>query len=239
MARMEAQLQEALKGSQLAQEPQTRTLAEVDNNLGFTQDILDEFVVPDMPIDLADTQDMVDFASSHVQYNLPPMEVVAPFVDDYFLYFNPIIPLFDQASFLAMLRDWYCPQSERSPAEWAAINIAIALAYRSSLKPSGTVEANRECEELSHCLRNAQSVVSDLVSREKDLLGLQVLLGMIILYQGAKEPKPASILIGTAVRLAHRLRLASQDKLQYFNPEVALQRQRIFWLTYYLDKVCM
>ncbi|KAK6216826.1 fungal specific transcription factor [Colletotrichum tabaci] len=167
---------------------------------------------------------------------LPPLEDIMPVIDEFFSRYNSIMPLFDQETFMRMLSDWYSPCSQRSPAVWAAINIAIALGYRCTLKEPGNVDALIEDQKVLHHMRNVQSVVSDLVTREEDLLGIQVLVGMVVLFQGTKDPKPASVLIGTAIRLAHRMQLHDRGSQRFFPPEIARQRSRVFWMVYVMDK---
>ncbi|KXH61061.1 fungal specific transcription factor domain-containing protein [Colletotrichum salicis] len=167
---------------------------------------------------------------------LPPLEEIMPVIDEFFNRYNSIMPLFDQPTFMRMLSDWYSPSSCHSSAAWAAINIALALGYRCTLKQSGNLDALVDDQKVLHHMRNVQSVVSDLVTREEDLLGIQVLVGMVVLFQGTKDPKPASVLIGTAIRLAHRLHLHDKESLQYFPAAVARQRSRLFWIAYCMDK---
>ncbi|KAK1635349.1 fungal-specific transcription factor [Colletotrichum phormii] len=167
---------------------------------------------------------------------LPPLEEIMPVIDEFFNRYNSIMPLFDQPTFMRMLSDWYSPSTSHSSAAWAAINIALALGYRCTLKQSGNLDALVDDQKVLHHMRNVQSVVSDLVTREEDLLGIQVLVGMVVLFQGTKDPKPASVLIGTAIRLAHRLHLHDKESLQYFPAAVARQRSRLFWITYCMDK---
>ncbi|WDK20861.1 fungal specific transcription factor domain-containing protein [Colletotrichum graminicola] len=167
---------------------------------------------------------------------LPPLEYMIPVIDEFFNRYNLIMALFDQKTFMRMLSDWYSPSSPQSPAVWAAINIVMALGYRCMLKDPGNVESLRDDQKVLYHMRNVQSVVSDLVTREEDLLGVQVLLGMVVLFQGTKDPKPASVLIGTAIRLAHRMQLHDKESMRFFPPEVARQRSRVFWMAYIMDK---
>ncbi|KAK2761508.1 nadh oxidase [Colletotrichum kahawae] len=167
---------------------------------------------------------------------LPPLEEIMPVIDEFFNRYNCVMPLFDPPTFMRMLSNWYVPSSGQSTAVWAAVNIAMALGYRCTLKEQGNLDALVDDQKVMYHMRNVQSVVSDLVTREEDLLGLQVLLGMVVLFLGTKDPKPASVLIGTAVRLAHRMHLHDKESLQYFSPEVARQRVRLFWITYIMDK---
>ncbi|ODA78239.1 hypothetical protein RJ55_05620 [Drechmeria coniospora] len=170
---------------------------------------------------------------------LPPAEEIMPIVDHYFSVFSLVVPLFDRASFVALLDRWYREDDfRRDRAAWAAIQVVLALALRTPT-PDGLQDGSgaHRFRAANLYLGNAQSVLSELVTRDRDLLGIQVLLGLVLLFQNSSDTKPASVIIGTAVRLAHRLRLHSQDSVPYFTPEENLQRSRVFWIAYALDKV--
>ncbi|KAF4471443.1 transcriptional regulator [Fusarium albosuccineum] len=170
---------------------------------------------------------------------LPPVEEVLPIVDHYFSTFNAVIPLFQQPAFMKILHAWYNQPNGRDRATWAAIQIVMALGYRTpqlALTDTQMVHVERA----DQCLRNAQTVVSELVTRDQDLLGVQILLGIVMLFQNSRDPKPASVIIGTAVRLAHRLQLHSNEAGEFFPAAEAEQRSRVFWIAYTLDKdICL
>ncbi|KAF5667353.1 transcriptional regulator [Fusarium denticulatum] len=170
---------------------------------------------------------------------LPPLDEILPIVDHYFTTFNGVIPLFQQPEFMKLLSAWYKQPETRDRASWAAIQTVMAIGYRTpqlSLRDSQSVHIERA----DQCLRNAQTVVSELVTRDEDLLGVQILLGIVMLFQNSRDPKPASVLIGTAVRLAHRLKLHSQEAAMQFPAAEAEQRSRVFWIAYTLDKdICL
>ncbi|RBQ97290.1 hypothetical protein FVER53590_09299 [Fusarium verticillioides] len=170
---------------------------------------------------------------------LPPLDEILPIVDHYFTTFNGVVPLFQQPEFMKLLSTWYKQPETRDRASWAAIQTVLAIGYRTpqlSLRDSQSVHI----EKADQCLRNAQTVVSELVTRDEDLLGVQILLGIVMLFQNSRDPKPASVLIGTAVRLAHRLKLHSQEAAMQFPAAEAEQRSRVFWIAYTLDKdICL
>ncbi|KAF4503214.1 NADH oxidase [Fusarium agapanthi] len=170
---------------------------------------------------------------------LPPLDEILPIVDNYFTTFNGVIPLFQQPEFMKLLTAWYKQPETRDRASWAAIQTVMAIGYRTpqlSLRDRQSVHIERA----DQCLRNAQTVVSELVTRDEDLLGVQILLGIVMLFQNSRDPKPASVLIGTAVRLAHRLKLQSQEAAMQFPAAEAEQRSRVFWIAYTLDKdICL
>ncbi|KAM0231905.1 hypothetical protein ACHAPO_008203 [Fusarium lateritium] len=167
--------------------------------------------------------------------DLPPLEEVLPIANHYFSTFNTVIPLFQQPEFMKLLRSWYNQPNTRDRARWAVIQCVMAIGYRTpqlSLTNSQAVHVERA----DQCLRNVQSVVSELVTRENDLLGVQALLGIVMLFQNSRDPKPAGVIIGTALRLAHRLRLHSHEAAMNFPAAEAEHRSRVFWIAYVLDK---
>jgi hypothetical protein len=120
---------------------------------------------------------------------------------------------------------------QRDPAVWAAISIVLALARRHTYldisSPRGTLDV---------FVRNAQAVLNQLVTRDDDLLGIQVVLGLACIFYGTSDPKPATVLIATAVRLAHALRINTTQGNKHLDPDIVTQRQRIFWILYVLDR---
>ena len=67
------------------------------------------------------------------------------------------------------------------------------------------------------------------MTRDQDLLGLQVLLALVLLYQESKDPRPATLLIGAAVRLIHRLRFQSRDEIEaLYTPQQGVHRSRLY-----------
>ncbi|KAF7561067.1 hypothetical protein G7046_g3059 [Stylonectria norvegica] len=166
---------------------------------------------------------------------LPPLEEILPVVDHYFVTHNVIVPLFNQGAFMRMLNGWYNLHAPRDRGTWAAVQIVMALGYRTP-KTGATETTTIQIQLANQCLRNAQAAVSDLVTRDEDLVGIQILLGIVMLFQNSRDPKPASVIIGTAVRLAHRLQLHSNESSQFFTADEVEQRSRVFWVAYALDK---
>lgn len=162
---------------------------------------------------------------------LPPFSELCGPVDNYFHHINRAIPIFNQLSFMRMLHAWYTPLSQHEQAEWAAVNVVLALSYRlyDGLK--------MEHKKVERCVRNIRGCLTELLLRTTDLLGLQVLLGLVVLYHGARDSRLANVLIGSAVRLAYSMRLHKPRPDHLITPEKALERNRVFWLTYTLDRV--
>lgn len=165
-------------------------------------------------------------------YVLPPLREVLPSISEYFATSNRVVPLFHEATFMRMLREWYgTPTSQQDPAIWATINVVLALSRRHTYvdisTPRGTLDVY---------VRNAQAVLNLLVSRDEDLLGIQVVLALAMIFYTTSDPKPATVLIATAVRLAHTLRLNTLQRTNDMSPDIISQRQRIFWILYIYDR---
>lgn len=165
-------------------------------------------------------------------FALPPPDQVSALVDSYFANYNQAMPLFHQPLFMQILRAWYRYPDEHNEASWASINVVLAL----SLQQTPSVATASDDHICSTCIRNAQSVLNHLVIRDEDLQGLQVVLGLVILFLGTSHPQPACVLIATAVKLAHRLKLHLQEGRHDVNHELAAQKERLLWITYILDR---
>ena len=169
---------------------------------------------------------------------LPPWEELQPIVDHYFNTVNGTLPLFDQQTFMRYLQGWYENPCTRDVSTWAAIQMVTAVGLRTPVPGEDPKEKFFEkIQWADSCLRNAQSVVSELVTREDDLMGVQVLLALVSMFQNSSDPRPAAVLIATAIRLAHRMQLHSKAAMQNYSPDEQKQRNRVFWIAYALDKV--
>lgn len=172
--------------------------------------------------------------------HLPPFEEIQPIIENYFTHINSLMPLFSQTTFLGKLHDYYASECQNPRKTWAAINIVLALSTRLPTSPSADLDLQNEDGQVAKYVSNVQSILSELVTRDVDLLSLQVILGLVIIFNSLKDSSPAVVLIGTAVRLAHRLRLHSRDHQHNSHPDEALQRSRVFWIAYLFDKdICI
>ncbi|RSM05394.1 hypothetical protein CDV31_009632 [Fusarium ambrosium] len=164
------------------------------------------------------------------QLELPPLVEILPALDNFFNNYNRVIPLFDRASFMHMVIDFYSPSSKRTRVPWAAINIVLAISYR--VIDDLSIDDPRLAQHIS----SVQSVTTELMAWSDDLLGLQVLLGMVILFQGTTNPQLAIVLIGSAIRLAQSMGLPSRNIDPNPPSDASLHRHRVFWIAYILDK---
>ncbi|CAJ2503211.1 Uu.00g106050.m01.CDS01 [Anthostomella pinea] len=167
---------------------------------------------------------------------VPPMTEVLPIVDLYFQSYNTAIPLYHQPSFMRMLNEYYSEAGEKSRAIGATINIVLAMGYRAQFAFREAAVNQFTDAKIKQCIDNAQLVLDELMVREEDTLGLQVILGLVTLFQTHADQKASAVLITTAVRLAHRLQLESKSTLVDFPPDEARQRSNVFWICYWLDK---
>ncbi|KAH6989595.1 hypothetical protein BKA56DRAFT_476671 [Ilyonectria sp. MPI-CAGE-AT-0026] len=164
------------------------------------------------------------------QPELPPLPELLPIVDNYFQSYNRLTPLFDEPTFMRMLLDWYSFPSKRSVVPWAAINVVVAISFRI------IDDMCMDDPRLALCVRNVQSAMADLMTWSADMLGVQVLLGLLIVFQGYPDPQLAIGLVGSVTRLAQSMRLPSKQALIGHSPAAALRRCRIFWITYIVDR---
>lgn len=184
---------------------------------------------------------------------LPDLDSILPFVERFFKHTNSLIPLFDKSEFLCWLMDWFSPltaagsysprydlgadRSAPRNAVFAAINVVLALSCRIVQEPSQDIDLTADDPLAEQYKRNVEQMIPAMVSGAESLVALQALLGMLLLYIGSRDDQPATVLIGSAVQLCNRLRLNSRDENARYSASARLQRERVFWITYILDKV--
>lgn len=163
--------------------------------------------------------------------DLPPLDQVLPLVHVFLEKFNSVLPLFHPQTILRVIHECYnLDPQHRDPVAWSAVHVVLALAYRHC--PLGKTNAAKSQEHLG----KAHSVLPELALGDVQLLNVQVLVGMVMLIQGAQDLQPALILLATTMRLAHKIGLHSRAFSAHLCPTVARQRACVFWLAYILDK---
>ncbi|KAK6444531.1 hypothetical protein FP744_10000779 [Trichoderma asperellum] len=191
----------------------------------------------DQPVDLAASGiPASDLRWTHSYPCIPPFEEIQPIIENYFTHMNSLMPLFSRTSFTHRLQSYYAFECENPRKTWAAINIVLALGTRLPTSPSADFELEDEDSQVAKYVNNVQSILSELVTRDVDLLSLQVILGLVIIFNSLKDSSPAVVHIGTAIRLAHRLRLHNPDHLQDDCSDETLESNRVFWIAYIFDK---
>jgi hypothetical protein len=165
--------------------------------------------------------------------DLPPLQETLPAVEKYLATLNTALPLFHPDRLLHSLKSWYeTPLVQRDCVTWAAINVVLALAHR-QVPPDQAMLPNKNT---AHYLYKAQSVLTEVVMGKTNLVNIQILLGMVMLFQGTRNLKPATMLIAVALRLAHELGLHARRGSESPDPSTALERDRVFWIAYLLDR---
>ncbi|KAH8889607.1 hypothetical protein GQ53DRAFT_722399 [Thozetella sp. PMI_491] len=167
---------------------------------------------------------------------LPPLEDIMPTIDVYFETFNLAFPLFNQTTFMGLVTSWYGRNPKRSKVIWANVLVVIALGLQSHASNEPCPSHQKHGDWLGYCIRNAQSAMPELVLRDEDLLGIQAILALALIFKHACDLRPARVLVASAVTLSHRMHLHLRDAVQYYSPKETQQRSRVFWVLYMLDK---
>lgn len=173
----------------------------------------------------------VEMRYCKVPLELPPQHEVMSAAQRYIAGFNSAIPLFNPDRLLRVIDRWYASSNQRDCTTWAAINTMLALVYRQTPPEEATPSRNT-----AKYTNNAQSVLANVVMGETTLLSVQVLVGMSLLFQGVQDLKPATMLISMALRLVHQLGLHTRKSSEHLNSDLALERYRVFWIAYILDR---
>lgn len=157
-------------------------------------------------------------------------------VELFFQNYNSLIPLFDQQSSIHLMNEYYKPYGQKARIYGAIINVIVSLGYRVQMCGAGDAHPGFNEAKVKACVDNIQGMLDELMVRDQDTLGLQVLLGLVILYQTQPDQTASSVLMSAAMRLAHSLRLESNAALAELSPQDARQKANIFWVCYMLDK---
>ncbi|KAI1197053.1 fungal-specific transcription factor domain-containing protein [Nemania serpens] len=163
--------------------------------------------------------------------DFPPLHEALPIIERYLATFNSLLPLFHPATVLQKVRAWYQDPKSKDPVTWALVNVVLALAHHTS-----SLGDRSPIGDPITYLNNAQSVLTEIIMRDTDLTSVQVLLGIVVLFWTAENLGPALVFIGTALRLAHKLGLHMKKSSEHCSVAERLQRDRIFWVAYILDR---
>lgn len=166
---------------------------------------------------------------------LPPFIETLALTEYFFENFNRLTPLFDKSSFLSRMKESSEQQPSSDPAWWAARNVVLAITHRLRAMET-TLNFEEENQKAWGYLRNTSKVISELTLGEPSLLGVQSLLGISIFLQGTNNPRRASALVASSIRLCQYLGLHRQNTNAGFPSTEDKQRSRTFWIAYLLDK---
>jgi hypothetical protein len=179
----------------------------------------------------SEENDMAERHSSGINLELPRRQRVVSAVDKYLTTLNSILPLFSPQKLLRCIDMWYDHPSQRDSSTWAAINVILALVHRQA-SPNDVISDNNGMDFLN----NAHSVLNEVMVGSSKLVDIQTLAGMVLLLQGTSNLKPATTLLAIAFRLAHELRLHTRSNSEQLDMSEALERDRVFWVLFILDR---
>ncbi|KAF2670128.1 hypothetical protein BT63DRAFT_454307 [Microthyrium microscopicum] len=170
------------------------------------------------------------FPHNHVYTRLPPKDVALPLVTEYLEGCNNMIPLLQPVILLEAFERDYSQDRPEDLDWWTILNMVLALSIRSN--------PNRSNSNHKACLyaQNAFDVLPNLIMKNSNLKTIQALLLMCMFLRGSSNPRPASVLIASAIRLAYLLGIHKRQFNQGLPAEQVDQRQRAFWIAYCLDK---
>jgi hypothetical protein len=177
-------------------------------------------------------------STTSTQMELPAEGLVRQLIDTYLANINSILPLFDPQQLTQTVNQWYNSPTQRSRTSWAVINVVMAIAQYCSFGQIGFGHADFSFSSVQDCLNKAQSALTEILMGDIELANLQVVLGLVIIFQCTSDIKPAVFLISTALRLCQVLGIHRSDSDFYGNatPREALQPKRVFWIAYILDR---
>ncbi|KAF2645213.1 hypothetical protein P280DRAFT_486464 [Massarina eburnea CBS 473.64] len=156
----------------------------------------------------------------NVTMALPSIGHVLPIIKTFLSNLNATLPLLHDATLLRLVNFYQVPYSRRDPVAWAAINTVLALAYRNDLLSSSDTNLSVEY------LNKAESVLSCIMLGDNQLLNIQA----------SPDLTPSLILIGTTMRLAHKIGLHDRAASSHMAAVEARERACVFWMAYILDK---
>lgn len=173
-----------------------------------------------------------------MQMELPSEGFVRQLVDTYLASINCVFPLFDPEQLGRTIDQWYEIPSQRSRITFAVVNVVMAIAQYHGSSQVGFGHTDVSVGSVQDCLSKAQSALTEILMGDVELANLQVLLGLVMIFQSTSDIKPAVFLLSTALRLAQVLGIHRSDSEFYRNstPREALQRKRVFWIAYILDR---
>ncbi|OCK96048.1 uncharacterized protein K441DRAFT_554358 [Cenococcum geophilum 1.58] len=179
-----------------------------------------------------------DIFSRRVFKQLPPKAEALSLLEDYFVNFNCMFPLFHEPTFMHLVDKHYSRDPYEGSGWWASLNVALAIAHR--LRVMSNLVPQEEDQKAWGYLKNALAVQTELTMRNTDLLSVQALLGMALFLQGTPNPQPSFFFVAAAIRLSHSIGLHKRGSGFNLNPPEIEQRKRVFWIAYMLDRdICL
>lgn len=163
-------------------------------------------------------------------YPLPPLDEACVLLREFFDGLNTVFPLFDEKSFMNAVSERYDIHYSGDPPWWAALNVALSLAYRMRVMRD-PIHGNTD-NESSRYLQNTLQVSVELLMRKTRFLAVEALLGISLILPTNPNPRLGSTLIAATVHMScnHELHRHST------HAEETDWKNRIFWIAYLINK---
>ncbi|KAG9245809.1 fungal-specific transcription factor domain-containing protein [Calycina marina] len=171
----------------------------------------------------------------------PTREVALAYVEEYFLSFNSIFPLFNRETFNPRFESQYSqnpPTIDTDVSWYACFNMVLALgsAIISTSYPTRQYCDILESEVPSKYFANATSVFIDLQFGCPNLMTVQAVLAIIFMLQGTPNHVAPYTLASIAARLSHTIGLHRWLDDYGITKDQAEERRNVFWMLYIVDK---
>ena len=162
---------------------------------------------------------------------LPPKDETLDLIKKSFEGFYSAYPLFDIPTFISTFESQGTDITDLR--WWACLNVVLALRTQFLPTMSGDKEEDRQAWGY---FQNALAVTNQLMTMHSTLSSVQALLGMSLVILGTPNQGPASLLISSAIKLAHRIGLHRRSHELGLSRAEINERNRVFWIAYCLDK---
>ncbi|KAM5345948.1 hypothetical protein ACJ41O_011809 [Fusarium nematophilum] len=164
---------------------------------------------------------------------IPPKEEVFHLTDAFFQGYNKFFPLFHPHHFMELVEKQFSGQPDERVGWWASLNAVIAIGAR--LQEPECRRRNAAKQSWDY-MNNAFGVLQELTTQTPDLLNAQALLAMAIFSSGNGQPQAAAMLVTMALRLLQMLGFHRKKTYIDFDPVLANQGRRAFWIACGFDR---
>lgn len=162
---------------------------------------------------------------------LPPKDETLDLIKKAFQGFYSSYPLFDIPTFISTFESQGTDINDLR--WWACLNVVLAL--RTQFLPNMSRDKEEDRQAWGY-FQNALAVTNQLMTMHSTLSSVQALLGMSLVILGTPNQGPASLLISSAIKLAHRIGLHRRGHEPGLSRAEINERNRVFWIAYCLDK---
>jgi hypothetical protein len=169
---------------------------------------------------------------------LPPEHDMRRYIEAYFGDVQCIMPILDRQTFERQLSAFMENSSTSSTSWLALLNAVIASGCRAALS-SETAEAFQQSgNEAWGYFQNALNYEIELIHKATDLTAVQAFTVMTVYAQGMSSPQRLEYtLCSIAVRQGQGIGLQRSTPSEWnLRPAEMQERNRLFWVIYFLDK---